>query len=112
MRSTFDGDEQNAFETDGASVVVVGSAGSHDHGSSKIKLKNIVDYKWEVKNYVGRLMAVHLDGKYIAYAIKGNGSAHSIVHQMKLLIQAKNNDFFLQLPGKKVTKEWCVLQIQ
>lgn len=71
MRRTFDGDEQNAFETDGASVVVVGSVGSHDHGSSKIKLKNIVDYKWEVKNYVGRLIAVHLDGKYVAYAIKG-----------------------------------------
>lgn len=69
--STFDGGEQSAFETDGASVVVVGSVGSHDHGSSKIKLKNIVDYKWEVKNYIGRLIAVHLDGKYVAYAIKG-----------------------------------------
>lgn len=71
--STFDrGDEQNSFETNGASVVVVGSAGSHDHGSSKIKLKSIVDYKWEVKNYIGRLIAVHLEGKYVAYAIKGN----------------------------------------
>lgn len=69
--STFDGDEHNTFETDGASVMVVGSVGSHDHGSSKIKLKNIVDYKWEVKNYVGRLIAVHFEGKYVAYAIKG-----------------------------------------
>lgn len=69
--STFNGDEHNAFETDAASVTVVGSSGSHDHGSSKIKLKNIVDYKWEVKNYIGRLIAVHLEGNYVAYAIKG-----------------------------------------
>lgn len=68
----FEGSEQCAFETDGANVVVVGSAGSHDHGSSKIKLKSIVDYKWEVKHYTGRLIAVHIDGKYVAYAIKGN----------------------------------------
>lgn len=79
FHSTFDGGEQSAYETDGASVVVVGSAGSHDHGSSKIKLKNIVDYKWEVKNYSGRLIAVHLDGKYVAYAIKGEyGAIHQV----------------------------------
>lgn len=81
MRRTFDGDEQNAFETNGASVVVVGSAGSHDHGSSKIKLKSIVDYKWEVKNYIGRLIAVHLDGKYVAYAIKGKFLSNNFAHR-------------------------------
>ncbi|XP_055296288.1 enhancer of mRNA-decapping protein 4 homolog isoform X3 [Sitodiplosis mosellana] len=74
----FEGGEQSAHETDGASIVVVGSAGSHDHGSSKIKLKNIVDYKWEVKNYIGRLIAVHLEGKYVAYAIKVAGKKGNI----------------------------------
>lgn len=82
--SNFDGDEQSAYETNGGNVVVVGSAGSHDHGSSKIKLKNIVDYKWEVKNYIGRLIAVHLEGKYVAYAIKGKhiqtfGGKHNLI---------------------------------
>lgn len=52
-------------------MIVTGSTGLHERGSSKIKLKNIVDYKWEVKNYAGRLIAVHFDGKYVAYAIKG-----------------------------------------
>lgn len=51
--------------------MVYGSTGKHDHGSSKIKLKNIVDYKWEVKNYMGRLIAIHIGGEYVAYAIKG-----------------------------------------
>lgn len=47
-------------------------SGKHDHGSSKVKLKNIVDYKWEARHYPGRLIAVHIDGKIIAYSIKGN----------------------------------------
>lgn len=67
------GDKQSSFETIGQNVIVFGSGGKHDHGSSKIKLKNIVDYKWEVKNYVGRLISIHIDGKYVAYAIKVNG---------------------------------------
>lgn len=53
-------------------MVVTGNAGKHDHGSSKVKLKNLVDYKWEQKNYPGRLIAVHLDGNHVAYAIKVN----------------------------------------
>lgn len=51
---------------------MVGSTGSHDHGSSKVKLKNIVDYKWEIKQYVGHLIAIHIGGQYVAYSIKVN----------------------------------------
>lgn len=65
------GDKLHSYETNADNVIVYGSTGKHDHGSSKIKLKNIVDYKWEVKNYMGRLIAIHIGGKYVAYAIKG-----------------------------------------
>ncbi|XP_037024595.1 enhancer of mRNA-decapping protein 4 homolog isoform X1 [Bradysia coprophila] len=67
-------DNKHCFETNRAkNVVVVGSCvGTHDHGSSKIKLTNIVDYKWKEKNYSGRLIAVHLNGRHVAYAIKVN----------------------------------------
>ncbi|XP_034666719.1 enhancer of mRNA-decapping protein 4 homolog [Drosophila subobscura] len=45
-------------------------------GSSKVKLKNIVDYKWERKYYYpGHLVAVHRDGKHLAYAINVNNKA-------------------------------------
>lgn len=72
MSSAFKGgDKLHSYETNGADVVVYGSTGQHDHGSSKIKLKNIVDYKWEVKKYMGRLIAIHIGGEYVAYAIKG-----------------------------------------
>ncbi|XP_055837362.1 enhancer of mRNA-decapping protein 4 homolog isoform X4 [Episyrphus balteatus] len=66
------GDKQHCYEINEPNVTIVGSAGSHDHGSSKVKLKNIVDYKWETKNYPGHLIAVHIDGKHIAYVINVN----------------------------------------
>ncbi|XP_017077359.2 enhancer of mRNA-decapping protein 4 homolog [Drosophila eugracilis] len=55
---------------------VLTSGGVHTRGSSKVKLKNIVDYKWERKHYYpGHLVAVHRDGKHLAYAINVNNKA-------------------------------------
>lgn len=65
-------EKQHCFEINGRNVTVLGSLGKHDHGSSKVKLKNIVDYKWEQRNYPGRLIACHGEGKLIAYAITVN----------------------------------------
>lgn len=71
--STFRPEERkHCYETHGKDVIVTGNSGKHDHGSSKVKLKNLVDYKWEQKQYPGRLIAVHLDGNHVAYAIKVN----------------------------------------
>lgn len=38
-----------------------------------VKLKNIIGYKWERKNYPGHLIAIHKEGKIIAYSINVNG---------------------------------------
>ncbi|KAJ6649871.1 Enhancer of mRNA-decapping protein 4 like [Pseudolycoriella hygida] len=86
-------DKKNCFETNKAkNVVVVGSCdGTHDHGSSKIKLKNIVDYKWKEKNYSGRLIAVHLDGHHVAYAIKVNNK-EGIAEGMVRVLNSENNN--------------------
>ncbi|XP_051858129.1 enhancer of mRNA-decapping protein 4 homolog isoform X1 [Drosophila albomicans] len=55
---------------------IYGCGGTHVHGSSKVKLKNVVDYKWEHKYYYpGHLVAVHRDGKHLAYAINVNNKA-------------------------------------
>ncbi|KAH8259108.1 hypothetical protein KR038_003034 [Drosophila bunnanda] len=55
---------------------VLASGGVHNRGSSKVKLKNVVDYKWERKYYYpGHLVAVHRDGKHLAYAINVNNKA-------------------------------------
>uniref|UniRef100_A0A1A9WBH7 Ge1_WD40 domain-containing protein n=1 Tax=Glossina brevipalpis TaxID=37001 RepID=A0A1A9WBH7_9MUSC len=66
------GDNQCCQEISSPNVKIVSSSGNHDHGSSKVKLKNIVDYKWEVKTYPAHLIAVHIDEKYIAYVINVN----------------------------------------
>lgn len=71
-RSFSDDDEgcmtEEVFAND---VVVTTSAGTHSHGSSKAKLKSLVDYNWEPKLYSGQLLAAHLGGQYLAYCIKG-----------------------------------------
>lgn len=71
FRSFSEGDGVCSSEVYAADVVVTTNAGSHNHGSSKVKLKNLVDYNWEPKFYPGQLLAVHISGKYLAYSIKG-----------------------------------------
>lgn len=61
-------------------VKVTCSAGNHNHGSSKVKLTNVVDYNWEHKYYTGHLLAVHIAGKFFAYGIKGNNQYTDSLH--------------------------------
>lgn len=63
--------DQETFEIKQKNAVIVRNHSESHMSSSKIKLKNIVDYKWELKPYVGRLVAAHKGGNIIAYAIKG-----------------------------------------
>lgn len=65
-----DGDGVCSAEVYSSNVVVTTNAGNHDHGSSKMKLKNLIDYNWEPKFYSGQLLAIHISGKYWAYSIK------------------------------------------
>ncbi|CAH0726350.1 unnamed protein product, partial [Brenthis ino] len=71
-----EGDGVSSSEVYAADVVVTTNAGSHNHGSSKVKLKNLVDYNWEPKFYPGQLLAVHISGKYLAYSIKAPNPAN------------------------------------
>lgn len=64
-------DEFNCYEIKTVNCRVLPANEKHYHGSSKVKLKNIVDFKWESKHYPGHLVAVHLDQNYLAYAING-----------------------------------------
>lgn len=69
-----DDDVQHCYETNGANVVVqVQPRSKNSHGSSMVKLRNIIGYKWETKNYPGHLIAIHKEGKVIAYSINVNG---------------------------------------
>lgn len=63
-------EDQHSVELCSTNVTIIPSPGDHDHGSSKVKLKNIVDYTWDHQLYTGQLLAVHVSGKYLAYGIK------------------------------------------
>ncbi|CAK1603588.1 unnamed protein product [Parnassius mnemosyne] len=71
-----EGDGVCSSEVYASDVIVTTNAGSHNHGSSKVKLKNLVDYNWEPKFYPGQLLAVHISGKYLAYSIKAPNPAN------------------------------------
>ncbi|XP_050294918.1 enhancer of mRNA-decapping protein 4 isoform X2 [Anthonomus grandis grandis] len=59
--------------------------GNHNHGSSKVKLTDRIDYNWEFKYYHGRLVAAHISGNIIAYAMKGKDGG------MIRVVQEKNH---------------------
>ncbi|KPI98492.1 Enhancer of mRNA-decapping protein 4 [Papilio xuthus] len=71
-----EGDGVCSSEVYASEVIVTTNAGNHNHGSSKVKLKNLVDYNWEPKFYPGQLLAVHIGGKYLAYSIKAPNPAN------------------------------------
>ncbi|XP_011701152.1 PREDICTED: enhancer of mRNA-decapping protein 4 [Wasmannia auropunctata] len=63
-------EDQHSVELCSTDVTITPSPGDHDHGSSKVKLKNIVDFTWDHHLYSGQLLAVHVSGKYLAYGLK------------------------------------------
>lgn len=79
----FSGSESEyATEIRGQVINILCSEGGHNHGSSKVKLTDRIDYNWEFKYYHGHLVAAHINGKIIAYAMKGkDGGMIRVAHQ-------------------------------
>ncbi|XP_076280591.1 enhancer of mRNA-decapping protein 4 homolog Ge-1 isoform X1 [Lasioglossum baleicum] len=79
-------EDQHSVELYGDDVTIVPIPGGHNHGSSKVKLKNIVDYTWDVSLYPNQLLAVHKYGKYLAYGIiagTGRGKVRVMYTEME-----------------------------
>ncbi|PSN46679.1 hypothetical protein C0J52_06384 [Blattella germanica] len=72
-------DDSNSTEVCCENVSIIPSSGLHESGSSKVKLKNVVDFSWELRFYSGQLLAVHVEGKYVAYGIKAVGKSNGVV---------------------------------
>ncbi|XP_056638330.1 enhancer of mRNA-decapping protein 4 isoform X1 [Diorhabda sublineata] len=64
-------DTEFCTDIKGENVVIHCSEGVHSHGSSKVKLIDRIDYNWEFRYYHGHLVAAHINGKVIAYGMKG-----------------------------------------
>ncbi|GAB6032704.1 enhancer of mRNA decapping 4 [Chamberlinius hualienensis] len=63
-------EETVSYAVYGSDVDVLCHKYNHTSGSSKVKIKNIVNSVWEVRYYYGQLVSAHLNKNYIAYAIK------------------------------------------
>jgi len=72
-------DETNSFPVKGEEVNISTSDGNHDVGSSKLKIKNIVNFGWEHRYYLGQLVSAHISGTYIAYAITTPGKNQGVI---------------------------------
>lgn len=65
-------DMEFSTEIKGDTVIIHCVEGTHNHGSSKVKLIDKIDYNWEFRYYHGNLVAAHIEGKIFAYGMKGN----------------------------------------
>jgi hypothetical protein len=68
----FVGDEECTRTIHSNSIQVFSSQGSHNKGSSKLTLKNFVNFNWDQCYYRGQLIALHISEKYIAYGFSNS----------------------------------------
>ncbi|KAG5682853.1 hypothetical protein PVAND_012175 [Polypedilum vanderplanki] len=92
-------DKQHCYETNGANITVQVQPrlNSSSHGSSMVKFKKLYGYKWEEKDYPGRLVAIHKDGKILAYSISVNGRGlvrviHLGIGSMRMLLKGLSKE--------------------
>ncbi|XP_050529005.1 enhancer of mRNA-decapping protein 4 [Daktulosphaira vitifoliae] len=80
----FDGnDDDCTFHIHSNETKIISSQGLHEKGSSRMKLKNFVDFCWEERFYKGHLIAIHISGNYIAYGFTKPDSKMGLVRVVK-----------------------------
>ncbi|XP_022170349.1 enhancer of mRNA-decapping protein 4 [Myzus persicae] len=79
----FNGDEECTHTIHSNSTKVFSSQGSHNKGSSKLTLKNFVNFNWDQCYYRGQLIALHISEKYIAYGFSNTDAYEGLVRIVK-----------------------------
>ncbi|XP_045470559.1 enhancer of mRNA-decapping protein 4 [Harmonia axyridis] len=78
----YGGESDYTVPVNSKELIIQCKAGTHTQGSSKVLLNNRIDYNWEVKLYQGQLVSVHINGKVLAFAMKGkDGGMVRVVNQ-------------------------------
>lgn len=60
-------DEESTYLVQENCTTVFSSPGSHNKGSSKLTLKNFVNFNWDECYYRGQLIALHISESFMAY---------------------------------------------
>ncbi|KAL5237019.1 hypothetical protein ACI65C_004429 [Semiaphis heraclei] len=79
----FIGDEECTHTIHSNSTKVFSSQGSHNKGSSKLTLKNFVNFNWDQCYYPGQLIALHISEKFIAYGFSSTDAYEGMVRVVK-----------------------------
>ncbi|XP_075740924.1 enhancer of mRNA-decapping protein 4 isoform X2 [Rhipicephalus microplus] len=56
----------------------------NDGSSNRVKIKNIVDYTWDLKYNYGKQISLHMSGTYLAYGLKAATSPVGVVRVLNL----------------------------
>lgn len=67
MYRKFNQDEETTHLINENCSTIVSSQLSQNKGSSKLTLKNFVNFNWDLCYYRGQLIALHISEKFIAY---------------------------------------------
>ncbi|XP_025421939.1 enhancer of mRNA-decapping protein 4 [Sipha flava] len=80
----FDGNDEDCTHLLKENMTTIfASSGSHKKGSSKLTLKNFVDFNWEHSYYHGQLIALHISEDYIAYGFSKPSTSEGLVRVVK-----------------------------
>ncbi|VVC44130.1 WD40/YVTN repeat-like-containing domain,Enhancer of mRNA-decapping protein 4, WD40 repeat region,WD40- [Cinara cedri] len=77
-------DEESTHLIHDSCTTIFSSTGSHNKGSSKLTLKNFVNYSWGQYYYRGQLIALHIGEKYLAYAFTKPDTSEGLVRIVKI----------------------------
>uniref|UniRef100_A0A131XI36 Putative nuclear protein n=1 Tax=Hyalomma excavatum TaxID=257692 RepID=A0A131XI36_9ACAR len=80
-----DGGEDVSVDVCGTEVqVVVNRPHENTSSSNRVKIKNIVDYSWELQYNYGKHICLHMSGTYLAYALRAATSLPGVVRVLNL----------------------------
>ncbi|XP_014769268.1 enhancer of mRNA-decapping protein 4 isoform X2 [Octopus bimaculoides] len=90
-------DRANTFSVKSKEVEVITSRLSsnpeNQAGSNKVKTTTVVKFEWEARKYLGNLVAVHRNGVFVAYCLRGKSGANVRILNRKTADRTLLKDF-------------------
>lgn len=90
-------DRTNSFSVYSKEVDVIMSRQSsnpeNQAGSNKVKTTTVVKFEWESRKYLGNLVAVHMNGIFVAYCLRGKSGANIRIINRKTADRTLLKDF-------------------
>ncbi|GAB1597861.1 enhancer of mRNA-decapping protein 4-like isoform X3 [Argonauta hians] len=90
-------DRTNTFSVKNKDVEIITSSLScntdNQAGSNRVKTTTVVKFEWESRKYLGNLVAVHRNGVFVAYCLRGKSGANIRILNRKTADRTLLKDF-------------------